>query len=211
MNHAKSRRIPLAACAAVVCTLLLASACGWARAQSQPKPAGQPPAGGPDMEKIMQMMQPGPEHQELMKLAGKWHAVNKMWMDPSGEPMVSEGTAEWKPILGGRYLEGHYTATIMGQPFEGLSIDGYDRYKKQYCSIWLDTMGTGMLVSTGGMSPDHKTMTMKGSMFDPYANADVTTRSVSTFVDDNTLRMEMYSSKDGRETKSMEVVYTREK
>jgi hypothetical protein len=99
----------------------------------------------------------------------------------------------------------------MGQPFEGLSIDGYDRYKKEYYSLWFDTMGTGMLLSKGSCSPDHKTTTMTGSMFEPSLNADVATRSVSTLVDDNTLKMEMYASKDGKESKMMEVVYTRMK
>lgn len=183
---------------------LLAASSAFAQAEK--------PAGGPDqaaMEQMMAMMQPGPEHQDLAKMVGKWKAHNKMWMDPSGPPMESEGASEYMAVMGGRYIHGSYKSVMMGMPFEGMSVDGYDRYKKQYFSLWFDNMGTGFLAMWGNPSADGKTMTLTGTMFDPEQGKDVAVRSVTKHIDDNTVLFEMYSMKGGKEVKAMEITYKR--
>lgn len=179
-----------------------------AAVSAQPdKPAvGSDPSG---MEQMMAMMQPGPEHQHFAKVVGKWKAVNKMWMDPSAPPMESIGTAEYMSVMDGRYLHGSYKATMMGMPFEGMSVDGYDRYKKQYFSLWFDNMGTGFIDMRGSRSADGKTMTLTGTMFNPELGKDSPVRSLTTWVDDNTIRYEMFETKAGKENKMMEITYTR--
>ena len=70
-------------------------------------------------------------------------------LDGAGRPaQESTGTSENKMILGGRYLEQHYDGTMMGQPFCGIGY-GFDNYKKKYVATWIDSMGTGILVTTG--------------------------------------------------------------
>jgi hypothetical protein len=170
------------------------------------------PAQSPDqaaMDQMMAMMQPGPEHQQLAKLVGKWSAVNKMWMDPAGPPMESAGVVEYVSVMDGRYLHGVYRGTVMGMPFEGMSVDGYDRYKKQYFSLWFDNMGTGFIDLRGTCSADGKTMSLKGMMFDPALGKDAPVRSVTTWLDDKTIRYEMFETKAGKEVRSMEITYTR--
>ncbi len=170
------------------------------------------PAGGPDpsgMEQMMAMTRPGPEHQHLAKLVGKWNAVIKMWMDPAAPPMESTGVMEYMSVMDGRYLHGSFKATMMGMPFEGMSIDGYDRYRKQYFSLWFDNMGTGVIDQRGASSADGKTTTLEGKMFNPELGKESPVRSVSTWVDDRTIRFEMFETKGGKENKSMEIVYTR--
>ncbi len=202
-------RRPLPFAATTVVVLASAILLPLAAAAQAEKPAA--PSGQPDMAQMMEMMQPGPEHKLLTRLVGKWIAVNKLWMDPAGPPMEFKGDAEWRPVLGGRYVEGHYTSAVMGQPFEGLSIEGYDRYKKEYFSIWFDTMGTGSLQTRGTASADGKVFNMKGVWFQPSANADVSGRTASTWVDNDTWRQEMFETRGGKELKVMEVVYTRAK
>lgn len=171
------------------------------------------PSGGADqaaaMEKMMAMMQPGPEHKQLAKLVGKWKSVNKMWMDPAAPPMESTGTMEYVSVMEGRYLHGSYKSTVMGMPFEGMSVDGYDRYKQQYFSLWFDNMGTGFIDQRGTCSADGKTMTFKGMMFNPQLGKESPVRAVSTWLNDNTIRYEMFETKGGKEGKSMEIAYTR--
>jgi len=179
-----------------------------AAASAQPeKSAGNAEAAA--MDQMMAMMQPGPEHKVLEKLVGKWSAVVKMWMDPAGPPMESGGTMEYVSVMDGRYLHGVYKGTVMGMPFEGMSVDGYDRYKKQYFSLWFDNMGTGFLDQRGTCSPDGKVMTLRGMMFNPQLGRETPVRTVNTWLDDNTLRYEMFETKDGKEVKSMEITYTR--
>jgi len=37
----------------------------------------------------------------------------------------------------------------MGMPFEGMGLDGYDNASKEYISIWIDNMGTGIMYMKG--------------------------------------------------------------
>ena len=79
--------------------------------------------------------------------------------------------------------------------------------------MWIDNMGTGMYVSHGTANENGDVITLQGSMDDPMSGRkDVPTRSVSTTVDENTHKMEMFATgPDGTEFKTMEVVYTRQK
>ena len=51
-------------------------------------------------------------------------------------------------ILGGRYLEQRYEGTMMGQPFSGIGVTGFDNYKKKFVSTWVDSMGTAIMTMT---------------------------------------------------------------
>jgi hypothetical protein len=162
-----------------------------------------------DMQKMMEMTQPGPEHQMMSKMVGKWNATGKMWMDPSAPPAESQGTMEYTAALDGRYFLGTYHGNWMGMPFEGRCVDGFDRNAKEYFSYWYDNMGTGMMAMRGTASADGKVITMKGTAFDPMAGGEVMFKSVTTWVGDNAIKYEMFSLKGGKETKSMEMIYTR--
>ncbi len=183
------------------CTLLALAAAGAAMAQE-----GQ----SADMQKVMEMIQPGPEHKMLTRMVGKWNAVGKMWMDPAAPPIESQGTMEYAAVLEGRYFQGLYLGNWMGMPFEGRSVDGFDRFAKEYFSYWYDNMGTGMMAMRGTASADGKVVTMKGTAFDPMVGAEASFKTVTTWMDDNTIQYEMYSLKDGKEIKSMEMIYTRQ-
>jgi hypothetical protein len=162
-----------------------------------------------DMQKMMEMIQPGPEHQMMTKMVGKWNSTGKMWMDPAAPPMESTGVMEYASTLDGRYFLGDYKGNWMGMPFEGRSVDGFDRFAKEYFSYWYDNMGTGMMAMRGTASADGKIITMNGSAFDPMVGANVMFKAVTTWVNDNTIKYEMFSLKGGKEIKSMEMVYTR--
>ena len=131
------------------------------------------------MQKIMEMTQPGPEHQMMTKMVGKWNAAGKMWMDPAAPPVESQGTMEYVSDLDGRYFQGTYHGNWMGMPFEGRSVDGFDRFAKEYFSYWYDNMGTGMMAMRGTASADGKIITMKGSAFDPMAGGNAEFKTVT--------------------------------
>ena len=76
--------------------------------------------------------------------------------------MESAGTAEMKMLLDGRFLQQEFTGDMMGQPFSGIGIDGYDNLAKKYVSTWIDTMGTRIFSMEGKASGDGKTITQKG-------------------------------------------------
>ena len=157
------------------------------------------------MEQMAKLAQPGTEHAFLKTMEGTWKAVTKSWFAP-GEPVVTEGTSVNSMILGGRYLQSHYTGTMMGQPFEGWGLTGYDNGKKQYSSFWVDNASTAMMLSNGTMSG--KELTTKTIMDGPDGKP-TEFRMVTTIVDDKTHQFSMYAPMDGKEQKMMEITYSR--
>ncbi len=172
------------------------------------------PAVPPEMQQMMDMMEkmgaPGPQHAELMKQAGKWKAVTKMWMGP-GEPTVTEGVSMSKATLGGRFLMDEFKGTFMNKPFEGMGFTGYDNQHKEYVGIWFDTMTTNAMISRGTMDASGKVLTMTSEMEDPGTGEKAPIKMVTTFVDANSHRFEMFENHGGQEVKSMEITYTRMK
>ncbi|RJP62222.1 MAG: DUF1579 domain-containing protein [Ignavibacteriales bacterium] len=164
-----------------------------------------------DMMKAWQdYMTPGEMHKILANNIGEWTAEITMWMDPSQPPTKSEGTSVTEALLDGRYFQTKYTGMIMGMPMNGISLEGYDNAKKTFFSTWIDNMGTGIMLLEGTYDEASKTINYKGTSTDPTGK-EVKVREVVKIIDkDNTL-FEMYTEQDGKETKSMEIKYTRKK
>jgi len=166
-----------------------------------------------EMDAYMKLAQPGEHHKHLGNLAGKWKTSGKM-MTPGQPPIEMGGTMEASWILGGRYLQELHTGSFMGQPFEGRSLDGYDNMTHQYFSTWVDNMGTGVMVFRGSCDDPCKVLTETAEGPDPMTGKVVKTKNVTTFVDPDTYRFEMYmvgAGKDGQDTKVMDMIAKREK
>jgi hypothetical protein len=171
--------------------------------------------GKMDMQATMEVYKklgtPGAPHKVLASMAGSWNTKMKSWMEPDKPPMESTGTSEQKMILGGRYLQQDFTGDMMGSPFTGIGVTGYDNHTKKYVSTWIDSMGTAILFFEGTGSADGKTITQECRYDDPI-KGPMKWRSVTRIVNDNTHTFEMYGSdKSGKEEKMMEITYTRKR
>jgi hypothetical protein len=162
-----------------------------------------------DMKAMMAAATPGETHKMLAKSAGNWTASLTMWMQPGAPPTTSTASATNEVIMDGRYLRQKASGNVMGMPFQGEGITGYDNVKKQFVNSWVDNMGTGIMSMTGTWDAATKSIVYTGSMADPMTGKDTPFREVWRFVDDNHQVMEMYYSADGKEFKSMEIKYTR--
>jgi hypothetical protein len=161
------------------------------------------------MELWKKMAMPGEPHKLFATLAGSWTTTSKEWMEPGKPPTESTGTAEIKMLLDGRFLYQEYNSQMMGQPFSGIGIDAYDNMTKKYVTAWLDSMGTGIFIMEGTASADGKTITLKGSHPEP-GGGKMTHRAVWKIVDNNNQTFDMYGAHHGgKETKMMQIVYTR--
>lgn len=161
------------------------------------------------METYQKLATPGEPHKQFASLAGSWTTKTKSWMEPNKPPTESTGSCEQKMLLDGRFLQQECTGDMMGQPFTGIGVIGYDNYTKKYVSTWMDSMGTGIYVMEGTASADGKTITQKGQYDDP-TEGHMKLRGVTKIVDNNTEIFEMYGAgKKGKEMKMMEIVYTR--
>src|SRR3989338_2792101 len=149
--------------------IFLAAVAGYGQAEEMaavPAPAEMEMT--PEQKMMMANMEayttPNEHHDVLKTLEGNWQAEVKFWMDPAQEPQTSTGTSNATMIFGGRFLEQTYTGMMMDQPFEGRGILGYDNIQKEFQGIWIDSMGTGIMKSTGQYDEATKTIAEKGSM-----------------------------------------------
>ena len=161
------------------------------------------------MEVWKKLATPGEPHKQLASLAGSWTTKTKEWMEPGKPPTEAAGSVEMKMLLDGRFLQQEFTSEMMGQPYTGMGITGYDNLSKKYVSIWLDTMGTGLFMMEGTGSADGKTITLKRQHAEP-GGGHMTHRAVWKIVDGNTQTFDMYGThKHGKEMKMLEIAYTR--
>ena len=160
------------------------------------------------MAMMMEMANPGPEHELLAKFAGSWKASASMWMDPAAPPEVSEGSLTNTLVLGGRYVMGNYESSFMGMPFSGISVMGFDRAKGKYHGTWMDTFSTGMLpISEGDM--EDGVLTLFRTAMDGVSGEMVNMKEVSTWISDDEHTFEMFSEMPDGWVRNMKIVYTR--
>ena len=192
--------------------ILFAGCClaaGFAFANSHDKDNAKTAAApaAPDMEMMMKLAAPGPQHEVLKQYVGEWKTTTKMYTGP-GEPTVAQGATEFQMVLGDRYLEERATGTFGDMPFEGRGITGYDNAKKAYVFSWIDNMGTGLMTGTGSYDAAKKVMTFKVSGTGPDGKP-ATYRSTIAWVDASTCVYTMYLDVKGKEQKMMETTYIR--
>jgi hypothetical protein len=91
---------------------------------------------------LKKLATPAEHHRRLNALAGKWKLAVKWRNTPDARWAESKGTAEYRWILGGRFLTEEFRYDMGGQPVEWLGIYGYDNFQKKYTAVWVDNQGT---------------------------------------------------------------------
>lgn len=151
---------------------------------------------------------PGAEHEMLKSMVGEWEGDITMWMDPTQPPQKTTGTTKYESIMDGRYIVGKFSGMMMGMPFSGMDITGYDNALKVYQNVWIDNMGTGMMTTEGAYDKNANTITYKGKMVIPNGSK-VDVKNVITIIDKDHSTFEMFTDMGSGEMKSMEIKYSR--
>lgn len=159
---------------------------------------------------------PGREHMLLARRAGKWSYRAKLWDAPGASPSESAGKSEFRMILGGLYsLE---TTEAQGLAlvslFRGMGMAGYDNFKEKYVMAWIDTMGTGIALFEGDASKDEKTIAYASEQPDLLDGKQrmMKIRAIESHKDADHFSFEIRTpGPDGREFKSFEIRYSRER
>ncbi len=164
------------------------------------------------MKNWQEYMTPGDMHKMLAKSDGEWNGEVTMWMYPGAPEQKSKSSSVNKMIMNGLYQEANHSGDMMGMPFSGKSIVGFDNHLKQFVSTWIDNMGSGVMVMKGPWDDATKTITLKGNMIDPGTKAETAVKETFKIVDDNNQEMEMFvMMPDGKEFKTMNIKYSRKK
>lgn len=179
---------------------------------SQTNNASDMPDSATMMKNWQNYMTPGSMHKMLAKSDGTWNGEVTMWMYPGAPEEKSKSTAVNKMIMNGLYQESSHSGNMMGMPFSGKSIVGFDNHLNEFISTWIDNMGSGIMVMKGPWDEATKTITLKGKMIDPGTKAETEVKETFKIIDDNHQEMEMFvMTPDGKEFKTMNIKYTRKK
>jgi Protein of unknown function (DUF1579) len=166
------------------------------------------------MKAMMEYGTPGEMHKLLASWNGTWSGETTMWEYEGAAPQKSSGTAVNAMIFDGKYQTNTHKGTMMGMPFEGRGVTAYDNATKKFVSTWIDTWSTGIMNMSGTWDAATKSLTMSGTFPDvTRPGKECTLRQVTTVIDDNTQRFDMYGpdQKTGKEFKMMEITMTRKK
>jgi hypothetical protein len=147
-----------------------------------------------------QLPGPGPEHDRLKELVGKWEFVLKM-PDGSETKGVSINTME----CGGLWLTSDFKTDFGGSPFQGKGLDGYDPAKKKYVSVWVDSMTPAPMLFEGDYDARTKSTVMISKSPAPDGRPGQW-RSVDKSVSPDEHVFEMFLQAEGEKEQSMMVV-----
>ena len=131
-----------------------------------------------EMEMYTKAGTPGAPHKAMAATVGTNEAKVKSWQDPGKPPMEETGTATRTMALDGRVLVEDFKGFMMGMPFTGHGMRGYDNVTGKYWSTWMDSMSTGVMVSEGTCE-EKGGCSFKGSWNDPIKKGPVTARMTS--------------------------------
>jgi hypothetical protein len=187
-----------------VITVLLAAVPALSQ---QPK---EPPTPSEQEALTKKLATPGEHHQRLDVLAGKWQLAVKWRNTPDDKWTESRGTAEYKWVLGRRFLQEEFKYDMGDPPMEWLGIYGYDNYRKQYTAVWVDNRGTNTEFADGEYDPKEKVFRYTGEQDDPATGGKRKFKWTITVEGQDAVRFDSYDQDpQGKFFKNTEVVATR--
>ncbi|MET0556347.1 MAG: DUF1579 family protein [Vicinamibacteria bacterium] len=184
---------------------ILAGLPAVARAQ-QPEMTPQQKA---EMEAYTKAGTPGAPHKALAATAGEYDAKVKAWHEPGQPPMEESATAKRTMSLDGRVLVEEFKGSMMGMPYTGYGVRGYDNVSGKQWSTWNDSMSTGLMVAEGTCDAKNA-CTFKGTSNDAIKKGPVALRMTSSWTNPTTEVFTLYGpDRTGKEMKMMEITYTK--
>jgi hypothetical protein len=180
-----------------VVAALVAGGLGAAVVTAAQEGAGAPPG-------------PGAEHKMLEKYVGTWECDVEM-SSPGAAAEKSKAKSTAKLGCGGMWLVTDFEGTMMGGPFTGHEVTGFDPATKKYQFVWVDSWTAKPVIGEGTFDAASKTMTatMNGS---DMTGAPATWRQVEVWKDADTREWAMYQKgPDGAEHPMIKITYHRKK
>ena len=157
----------------------------------------------------MDLMKPGPEHAQLAKKIGTWKVTYTQWMKEGADPTEATGQSVFTKLFDGRFIQEEFLGDFQGKPFSGIGTMGFDRASKRFVNTWYDSMGTGITSTNGTNGANGKDLVLRGTMTCPM-KGEINVRHVYVHQSNDKFMLTMYGESKGKESKSMELVYTRQ-
>lgn len=151
---------------------------------------------------------PSDAHARLLEGVGDWDALVKSAIPgmPASESKCSERV---RAICGGRWTWSDFSGEMMGMPFEGHALCGYEPTSGKYVSYWIDSMSATHMRTTGSYDEKAKIWAFAGNAVDEQGRPMAVSERY-TQKDANTRRLEM-TFKSEAMSHEMTIDYTRAK
>src|SRR6185295_804404 len=116
---------------------------------------------------------------------------------------VSQATAHGSWILNGRFLQEDFRGEMMGKPFTGRTVLGFDNVKQTFNSVWVSDMQTSMFVTEGRGENGNKVITLEGSSSCPgTGRTNIPMKVVLRVISPDKHTFEMFDGSRGENVKS---------
>jgi hypothetical protein len=151
------------------------------------------------------------EHHEFFKkFVGDWAVQMTFWTAPGKPPVTSRAAAKSEVRFGDRFLFILFTGEMMGKPYEGQEIIGYDNLEKMYNIFYMDNTSTHVYVAKGVQEGD--VLSETGESTDPLTGKKSAVHARTTFLGkDEYLYEQFMVQDDGNEIKMLELRCLRKK
>lgn len=157
-------------------------------------------------------VKPGKQHEALKYFEGTWDAKVRFEGDKGKEPMESKGTETSKFGAGDFWLMSKFEGEMMGKPFKGHGMMGYDLQKQKYIGVWVDSMQSNLFLSEGTADADYKSWTMVGTGYCDMEGKSITMKQVYQIKDKDSFTLHFFKpSPDGPDKEVGTITYTRRK
>ncbi len=162
------------------------------------------------MEAYMKAAAVTENHRFLAKYAGDWIVEVTYWTEPGAPPTKSTATFKSVSRLGGRFLMMDFNGFMMGQPFEGIWLVGFDNLEQKYNTLWIDNTSTSFFITRGAR--EGNVINETGSWPDPVSGQSLQVKARTTWIGDDEFRYEQFMvMPGGAEHKGMEFISRRRK
>jgi hypothetical protein len=199
-------RTALASAAALAAVALMAHAAS----RAQDAAPSEAEAMAAMMAQAERYTRPGEEHAWLERLVGSWTTETRLFLGGKATPAV-EGTAKTRWLMEGRWLQSEASGSLMGAPFQAVTVFGYDNFKQSYVAMQVTSMDTAMYTAEGDLTPGGDTLILYGTV-DEYLTGehDKMVKLVYRMLSEDAYVMEVHDLPIGEEnTKVIEVRYER--
>ena len=164
------------------------------------------------MQAWMDSMKPGLGHEWVAQMVGDWDVTMKMWMDPSAPPTESKATSTFEPALNGKFAFQRLKGEMMGMPYEGMGMYGFDNNRQLFITSWADNMNGTISVMKGSLDRTGTVLTQIGEMDEPMSGEmGKPFMGRTTIQGPDTMVFEVYEILYGEAFKVMQFEYTRRK
>lgn len=168
---------------------------------------GEAPAGG-GME-MPPWTKKTEHHAAFAKQVGEWAGVMK-WTVEGMPPMQGTADVSAKLAFKGNFIQHDVTGNMMGMPYNGRWILGYDTIDEEYVSIWMDDMSP--IASIGRGSEEDGVIALYSEGVDAQAGGKSPEKLTFEWKGDDGFVFTFYRVvEDGEDKKFGEIVYTRKK